>query len=57
MYIDPGGVLHICLNSHTITGYDSKIGFCAADYLKALRKLYPGWHGYVQGQMTLFLED
>ena len=57
MYIGPDGLLHICLNDHTIIGYDSEIGHCVDDYLKDLKKLYPGWHSYKQAEMTIFLED
>ncbi len=57
LYIRPYGELHICLHNHTITGYDSEIGFCSPEYKDALKKLYPGWHGYVQSEMTLFLEE
>ena len=57
LYLSPYGELHICLHNHSITGYDSEIGFCSPDYKDALKKLYPGWHGYVQSEMTLFLEE
>lgn len=57
LYISPYGELHICLHNHTITGYDSDIGFCDVDYKDDLKKLYPGWHGYVQSEMTLFLVE
>ena len=57
LYLEPSGLLHICLKSHSITGYDSEIGYCVCDYKDDLKKLYPGWHGYVQSEMTLFLEE
>lgn len=55
LYLEPSGLLHICLKDNSITGYDSEIGFCSSDYIDDLKKLYPGWHGYEQSEMTLYL--